>query len=46
VIVCVTTGGTADMTPAQRAQVVPAQPELATFNMGSINFSIHPITDR
>jgi uncharacterized protein (DUF849 family) len=47
VIICVTTGGTADMTPAQRAQVVPAlKPELATFNMGSINFSIHPITDR
>ena len=47
VIVCVTTGGTADMAPAQRAQVVPAlKPELATFNMGSINFSIHPIADR
>jgi uncharacterized protein (DUF849 family) len=47
VIVCVTTGGTADMTAAQRAQVVPAlKPELATFNMGSINFSIHPIADR
>ena len=47
VIVCVTTGGTADMTPAQRAQVVPAlKPELATFNTGSINFSIHPIADR
>jgi uncharacterized protein (DUF849 family) len=47
VIVCVTTGGTADMTPAQRAQVVPAlKPELATFNMGSINFSIHAIADR
>ncbi|MBI5585232.1 MAG: 3-keto-5-aminohexanoate cleavage protein [Deltaproteobacteria bacterium] len=47
VIVCITTGGTADMTPAQRAQVVPAlKPELATFNTGSINFSIHPIADR
>jgi uncharacterized protein (DUF849 family) len=47
VIVCVTTGGTMDMTPAQRAQVVPAlKPELATFNTGSINFSIHPIADR
>ena len=47
VIVCVTTGGTADMTPAQRAQVVPAlKPELASFNMGSINFSIHPIAER
>jgi uncharacterized protein (DUF849 family) len=47
VIVCITTGGTADMTPEQRAQVVPAlKPELATFNMGSINFSVHPIADR
>jgi len=47
VIVCVTTGGTADMTAAERAQVVPAfKPELATFNMRSINFSIHPIAER
>ncbi|MGO8989356.1 MAG: 3-keto-5-aminohexanoate cleavage protein [bacterium] len=47
VIVCVTTGGTANMTPQERAQVVPAlKPELATFNLGSINFSIHPIADR
>jgi len=47
VIVCVTTGGTAYMTPEERAQVVPdLKPELATFNMGTINFSIHPIADR
>jgi uncharacterized protein (DUF849 family) len=47
VIVCITTGGTAYMTPEERAQVVPAlRPELATFNMGTINFSIHPIADR
>ncbi len=47
VIVCITTGGTAHMTPEERAQVVPAlKPELATFNMGSINFSIHPIVER
>jgi len=47
VIVCITTGGTAYMQPEERAQVVPAlKPELATFNMGSINFSIHPIADR
>lgn len=47
VVVCITTGGTPDMTPAQRAQVVPnLKPELATLNMGSINFSIHPITER
>jgi uncharacterized protein (DUF849 family) len=47
VIVCITTGGTAYMTPEERARVVPAlKPELATFNMGTINFSIHPIADR
>jgi uncharacterized protein (DUF849 family) len=47
VIVCITTGGTAYMTPEERAQIVPAlKPELATFNMGTINFSIHPIADR
>ncbi len=47
VIVCVTTGGTMEMTAAERIRVVPAlKPELATFNMGSINFSIHPIVER
>jgi uncharacterized protein (DUF849 family) len=47
VIVCITTGGTAYMAPEERAQVVPTlKPELATFNMGTINFSIHPIADR
>lgn len=47
VIVCITTGGTPEMTPEERARVVPAlKPELATFNMGTINFSIHPIADR
>jgi uncharacterized protein (DUF849 family) len=47
VIVCITTGGTAYMAPEERAQVVPdLKPELATFNMGTINFSIHPIADR
>ncbi len=47
VIVCITTGGTISMTAAERIQVVPAlKPELATFNMGSINFSIHPIAER
>jgi uncharacterized protein (DUF849 family) len=47
VIFCPTTGGTAEMTAADRIKVVPAlKPELATCNMGSINFSIHPIVDR
>jgi len=46
-IVCVTTGGTMEMTAAERVRVVPAlKPELATFNMGSINFSIHPVAER
>ena len=35
------------MTAADRIKVVPTlKPELATCNMGSINFSIHPIVDR
>jgi uncharacterized protein (DUF849 family) len=47
VIVCVTTGGVTGMTAAQRVRVVPnLKPELATFNTGSMNFSIHPITTR
>ncbi len=47
VIVCVTTGGVTGMTAAQRVRVVPSlKPELATFNTGSMNFSIHPITER
>lgn len=46
-IVCITTGGTMYMTAEERARAVPdLKPELATFNMGSINFSIHPITKR
>jgi len=46
-IVCITTGGTMYMTAEERARAVPnLKPELATFNMGSINFSIHPIADR
>lgn len=47
VIICVTTGGVSGMTAAERVRVVPAlKPELATFNMGSINFSIHPLAER
>lgn len=47
IIVCITTGGTAEMTAEQRIRVVPAlKPELATFNMGSMNFSIHPLAER
>ncbi len=46
-IVCVTTGGVTGMTADQRVRVVPnLKPELATFNAGSMNFSIHPIVAR
>jgi uncharacterized protein (DUF849 family) len=42
-----TTGGTMTMTPAERLRLIPdLKPEMATCNLGSINFSIHPIVDR
>lgn len=42
VVVCFTTGGTPEMTVAERARVVAElKPELATFNAGSLNFPIH-----
>ncbi|MCB9452985.1 MAG: 3-keto-5-aminohexanoate cleavage protein [Anaerolineaceae bacterium] len=42
VVVCTTTGGGFSMTPEQRVRVVPTwKPELATCNMGSINFGLY-----
>jgi len=42
-----TTGGTMTMTPEERLRLVPdLKPEMATCNLGTINFSIHPIADR
>ena len=47
VVVVPTTGGGIHMTPEQRLQVVANyQPEMATCNMGSINFSIHRVARR
>lgn len=47
VIICLTTGGGVGMTPQERIQVVPTfKPELASCNMGSINFSAEPIVAR
>ncbi len=47
VIICVTTGGALGMAREDRAAGVPTfKPEMASFNMGSINFSIHPILER
>jgi uncharacterized protein (DUF849 family) len=41
VIICTTTGGSYKMSLEQRVSVVPSfKPELATFNMGSMNFGI------
>ena len=41
IIICFTTGGTPEMTVAERARVVrELKPELATFNAGSMNFGI------
>ena len=47
VVICITTGGSLTATREERIRVVPAfKPELASFNMGSMNFSIHPIAER
>lgn len=43
VVVCITTGGGVGMTVEERARVVPIfKPEMCSFNMGSINFGLHP----
>jgi uncharacterized protein (DUF849 family) len=46
-IICTTTGGGVGMTVEQRTAVVPKfKPELASFNMGSINFGIFPLAEK
>jgi uncharacterized protein (DUF849 family) len=46
VVLCFTTGGTPEMSVAERAKVVSAlKPELASFNAGSLNFGIFPIAE-
>jgi len=47
VVINITTGGSLTATREQRVMVVPTfKPELASLNMGSMNFSIHPAVDR
>lgn len=47
VIINTTTGGGMGMTPQERLKVVPAfKPELASFNMGSMNFSTYPLLQK
>jgi uncharacterized protein (DUF849 family) len=47
IVICITTGGAFFMSREERIAVVPEfEPELASFNMGSINFSIHRLLGR
>lgn len=47
IVLCTTTGGGLGMSLEERIGVVPAlQPELASFNMGSINFALYPVASR
>jgi uncharacterized protein (DUF849 family) len=47
IIVCPTTGGGMGMTTAERLQTVTTlKPEIASFNAGSVNFSLHPALDK
>lgn len=47
VVICITTGGGLGMTPEERMEAVMAlKPELASLNMGSINFGLFPLKDR
>ena len=46
-IINITTGGSSDMRIEQRlAYPLQAKPEMCSLNMGSMNFSIHPVAER
>ncbi len=46
-VICITTGGAPTMTPEERMVAVQAlKPELASINMGSINFGLFPMMAR
>jgi uncharacterized protein (DUF849 family) len=47
VVVQPTTGGAPTMAPEERVRVVPElEPEMASCNMGSINFGLYPILEK
>ena len=47
VIICLSTGGGKDMTIEERASVIPKfKPELASLNMGSMNFGMFPLAKK
>jgi len=46
VVICPTTGGNASMTLEERLRILPRfKPEMATFNMGSMNYAAHFIVE-
>jgi uncharacterized protein (DUF849 family) len=46
-VICITTGGGMGMIPQDRLRGVSVcQPELGTFNLGTMNFSMHPVARR
>ena len=46
-IINITPGGSSNMTIEERVgYVLQARPEMCSLNMGSMNFSIHPVADR
>lgn len=46
-VILPTTGGSHDMTVEERVQVLhELSPEMASFNMGSMNFGLHPIAEK
>jgi len=47
VVVGITTGGGMGMSPAERLRgAAMCKPEVASFNLGSINFAMHPVARR
>jgi uncharacterized protein (DUF849 family) len=46
-VINITTGGSSNMTIEERlAYPLQAKPEMCSLNMGSMNFSIHPVAER
>ncbi len=47
VVICITTGGGINMTVDERIAAVPLfEPELASCNLGSMNFALFPVLDK